>query len=147
MKSLIKKIFGLYEKYKEIFWYLVVGVLTTVVSFVTYALFVYLCNMDAVLAEALSWACAVLFAYPTNKLLVFRNHSKKIVREFLSFVLSRVATGVFGVVFIAVFVNMLHGNEMVMKIISNVVILVLNYVFSKLITFRKKKGEDVVKKD
>ncbi|MBQ9703788.1 MAG: GtrA family protein [Clostridia bacterium] len=138
----MKKIFELYRKYKEIFWYLVVGGLTTLVSYGTFALFVSLFNMNATLSEALSWACAVLFAYPTNKLLVFENHSKNILKEFCSFVLSRVATGVFGVLFILLFVDTLGGNEYLMKAISSVVILVLNYVFSKLITFRKKKDTE-----
>ena len=138
----MKKIFELYRKHKEIFWYLVVGGLTTLVSYGTFALFVSLFNMNATLSEALSWACAVLFAYPTNKLLVFENHSKNILKEFCSFVLSRVATGVFGVLFILLFVDTLGGNEYLMKAISSVVILVLNYVFSKLITFRKKKDTE-----
>ena len=138
----MKKIFELYRKYKEIFWYLVVGGLTTLVSYGTFALFVSLFNLNATLSEALSWACAVLFAYPTNKLLVFENHSKNILKEFCSFVLSRVATGVFGVLVILLFVDTLGGNEYLMKAISSVVILVLNYVFSKLITFRKKKDTE-----
>ena len=142
MGRIMKKIFELYRKYKEIFWYLVVGGLTTLVSYGTFALFVSLFNLNATLSEALSWACAVLFAYPTNKLLVFENHSKNILKEFCSFVLSRVATGVFGVLFILLFVDTLGGNEYLMKAISSVVILVLNYVFSKLITFRKKKDTE-----
>ncbi len=137
----MKKIMELYKKYKEIFWYLVVGGLTTVVSYGTFALFVSLWQLDPALSEALSWACAVLFAYPTNKLLVFESHSKNIFLEFCSFVLSRVATGVFGVAFIALFVNVLGFNEYLMKALSSIIILVLNYIFSKLITFRKKRAE------
>ena len=135
----MKKLLDLYKKYREIFWYLVVGGLTTLVSYGTFALFVSLLSLNATLSEALSWGCAVLFAYPTNKLLVFENHSKNILKEFCSFVLSRVATGVFGVLFIWLFVDIIGGNEYLMKGISSIVILVLNYVFSKLITFRKRK--------
>ena len=134
----MKKLFELYRKYREIFWYLVVGGLTTLVSYGTFALFVSLFDMNATLSEALSWACAVLCAYPTNKLIVFENHSKNIFKEFCSFVLSRVATGVFGVGFIWIFVDVLGGNEYLMKAISSIGIIILNYVFSKLITFRKK---------
>lgn len=140
MKNLFTKLSELYRKYKEIFWYLVVGGLTTLVSYGTYALFFSLCGLNATWSESLSWACAVLFAYPTNKLLVFENHSKNILKEFCSFVLSRVATGVFGVVFMWLFVDILALNGYLMKAISSIVILVLNYVFSKLITFRKKKA-------
>lgn len=141
MKKLYNKLMELYRKYKEIFWYLVVGGLTTLVSYGTYALFFSLCGLNATWSETLSWACAVLFAYPTNKFLVFENHSKNILKEFSSFVLSRVATGVFGVAFMWLFVDVLVFNGYLMKAISSVVILVLNYVFSKLITFRKKKAE------
>lgn len=140
MKNLFTKLSELYRKYKEIFWYLVVGGLTTLVSYGTYALFFSLCGLNATWSESLSWACAVLFAYPTNKLLVFENHSKNILKEFCSFVLSRVATGVFGVAFMWLFVDILALNGYLMKAISSIVILVLNYVFSKLITFRKKKA-------
>ncbi|MBQ9743597.1 MAG: GtrA family protein [Clostridia bacterium] len=139
MKKLYNKAMELYRKYKEIFWYLVVGGLTTVVSYGTYALFYSLFSLNATLSETLSWVCAVLFAYPTNKLLVFENHSKNILLEFSSFVASRVATGAFGVAFMWLFVDMLLCNGYLMKAISSIVILVLNYVFSKLITFRKKK--------
>ncbi len=141
MKKLYFKAMELYRKYKEIFWYLVVGGLTTLVSYGTYALFFSLCDLNATWSETLSWACAVLFAYPTNKFLVFENHSKNILKEFSSFVLSRVATGVFGVAFMWLFVDVLEFNGYIMKAISSVVILVLNYVFSKLITFRKKKED------
>ena len=138
----MKKIMELYKKYKEIFWYLVVGGLTTAVSYGTFAVFVSLLSLDPALSEALSWACAVIFAYPTNKLLVFESRGKNIIAEFSSFVLSRVATGVFGVGFIALFVNLLGFNEYLMKALSSIIILVLNYVFSKLITFRKRKAHE-----
>ena len=141
MKNLINKLFGLYKKYKEIFWYLVVGGLTTVVSFATYAIFYNLCEINAALSETLSWACAVLFAYPTNKFLVFEHHGKNILLEFFSFVMSRVATGLFGIGFMWLFVDVLHGHSLLMMALSSIVVLVLNYVFSKLITFRKSKND------
>lgn len=139
MKKLYFKAMELYRKYKEIFWYLVVGGLTTLVSYGTYALFFSLCDMNATMSEGLSWLCAVLFAYPTNKIFVFKHKAKNLIFEFCSFVASRVATGLFGVGFMWLFVDVLDFNGYLMKAISSVVILVLNYVFSKLITFRKKK--------
>ena len=129
----------LYEKYKEIFWYLVVGGLTTLVGMGTKAVFYSLCGFDAGLSTALSWVCAVLFAYPTNKIIVFKHHTKNIIMEFLSFVASRLATGVFDYFFMMITVDILEYNFYIMMIISSVVVLVSNYVFSKLVTFRKKK--------
>ena len=140
MKSLFTKLSELYRKYKEIFWYLVVGGLTTIVGYGTKAIFYSLCGFDAGTSTALSWVCAVLFAYPTNKILVFEHKAKNLFLEFFSFVASRVATGVFDYFFMMITVDILEYNFYVMMIISSVVVLVLNYVFSKLITFRKKKA-------
>ena len=131
----------LYEKYKEIFWYLVVGGLTTLVGMGTKAIFYSLCGFDAGLSTILSWVCAVLFAYPTNKIIVFKHHPKNIIMEFLSFVASRLATGVFDYFFMMITVDILEYNFYIMMVISSVVVLVSNYVFSKLITFKKKKDK------
>ena len=131
----------LYKKYKEIFWYLVVGGLTTLVGMGTKAIFYSLCGFDAGLSTILSWVCAVLFAYPTNKIIVFKHHSKNILIEFFSFVFSRLATGIFDYFFMLITVDILEYNFYIMMIIASVVVLVSNYVFSKLITFRKKKDE------
>ncbi|MBR7101446.1 MAG: GtrA family protein [Clostridia bacterium] len=142
MKKLYFKAMELYKKYKEIFWYLAVGGLTTLVGYGTKAIFYSLCGFDAGTSTALSWVCAVLFAYPTNKILVFEHKAKNLFLEFFSFVASRVATGVFDYFFMMITVDIFEYNFYVMMIISSVVVLVLNYVFSKLITFRKKKEDN-----
>lgn len=141
MKKLYSKIMELYEKYKEIFWYLVVGGLTTLVGMGTKAVFYSLCGFDAGLSTILSWVCAVLFAYPTNKIIVFKHHAKNILVEFISFVASRLATGVFDYFFMMITVDILEYNFYIMMVIASVVVLVSNYVFSKLITFKRKKEE------
>ena len=141
MKKLYSKLMDLYKKYKEIFWYLVVGGLTTLVGMGTKAIFYSLCGFDAGLSTILSWVCAVLFAYPTNKIIVFKHHSKNIIIEFFSFVFSRLATGIFDYFFMLITVDILEYNFYIMMIIASVVVLVSNYVFSKLITFRKKNDE------
>lgn len=141
----MKKLLELYKKYREIFWYLVVGGLTTLVGYGTKAIFHSVCNFGTSVVVLLSWACAVLFAFLPNKLLVFGKRKGNILFEFISFASSRFATFVFDLFFTKVTVDILGYNFYLMMVISSVVVLILNYVFSKLITFRKK--EEAEKKD
>ena len=86
----------------------------------------------------------VIFAFFTNKFIVFEAKQKKgFWVELGSFVLARVVTGVLDMLIMLVFVDYLHLNDLVIKIVSNIVVIILNYVFSKFIIFRKKKqGEE-----
>ena len=141
---MIKKLWNwfLTDKIQELFRYCVIGALTTLVSFGTLWIFVHLAGMDANLANILSIICAVLFAYVTNKLFVFRSHSadlNALFREAVAFFAARgvsmlVEAGGFSLLY-----ELLHLNEMVAKLIISVVVLILNYVLSKWIVFRKKK--------
>lgn len=153
------KIKALFLKYKEIIMYLIFGVLTTVVSWVSYALFemlfgTFISNNDIKIAVAnvLSWVAAVLFAYITNKLWVFESKSwekKLLIREIITFVGSRLLTaplewvGVPLLVMLGLDAPIMGIDGMLSKIIVSIAVVILNYVFSKLIVFRKdKKGSD-----
>lgn len=149
---------------KEILMYLIFGVLTTVVSWGTYTVFVNLCNMSVFWANLVSWVCAVTFAYITNKLWVFDSKSWKVkfvVKEAVSFFASRGVTGVIEIVcvpllvktsFDNLFYNLFEKMGVGMKILFtdgiyskvavSFIIIILNYVFSKLIVFKNKKVED-----
>lgn len=149
---------------KEILMYLIFGVLTTVVSWGTYTVFVNICNMSVFWANLISWVCAVTFAYITNKLWVFDSKSwevKFVVKEAVSFFASRGVTGVIEIVcvpllvktsFDNLFYNLFDKMGVVMKvlftdgiyskIVVSFIIVILNYVFSKLIVFKNKKVED-----
>lgn len=131
----------LYEKYKEIFWYLVVGGLTTVVSIGTRILFEETCNFPAFVDTGLSIICAILFAYLPNKLIVFKKHTKNILLEFISFVGSRSFAAIVDILFMYITVDIFAKNFYIMTAISSIFVLVFNYIFSKFITFRKKKDE------
>jgi putative flippase GtrA len=140
------KVKQLIDKYKEIISYLFWGVMTTVVSWGTYSLFVTVIKSVSV-ANILSWICAVVFAYVTNKLWVFQSKEwalRTIIPELLKFVTARLATGLLEIVGVPLLVYMglnqrIAGIEgMAAKVLVSVIVTILNYVLSKLLVFRKK---------
>ncbi len=140
---MFRRIWELFLKYKEMVLYLVFGGLTTLVNIVTYALFAYVFNMGTVVSTALAWIVSVIFAYITNKIFVFESKTDSLamaVTECVSFFGCRLATGLLDVLIMFVSVNILHFNDMVMKILSNILVIILNYIFSKLFIFGKNKS-------
>lgn len=142
----MNKLTELFKKYKEIILYLIIGGLTTALNIAAYWVFATPLNLNTVLSNILAWAVGVLFAYFTNKLFVFESKSFKpsiFFKEFLLFVLARVTTGVIdtGIMYLFVDILLLTQHEMWIKLASNVIVIILNYVFSKLIVFRKKSNE------
>lgn len=132
----------IWEKFtsREAVSYIIFGVLTTLVDWITYA-GLYAVGTDYRVSTALSWAAAVLFAFITNKFIVFRSFSMKpafLWKEFSAFVTARVATGIFTMVAMIVMVDYLHWHEFVGKFMVSVISMVLNYILSKLFIFKKK---------
>lgn len=142
MKKLLEFIKSTYHKYEDIVLYVIFGGLTTVVSFVTHFGSEYLFHVNTNTAVVISWICAVTFAFFTNKKWVFKsktNTKSAFAREFFSFYAARLfSLGVESLIMF-IFVQKLSYNELLFKILANVVVLILNYVFSKLIIFKKKK--------
>ena len=139
----MKDVMKLFKKYEEIISYLIVGVLTTIVSLVSYYLLTYTVldpkiGFQLQVANVISWILSVAFAYITNRKYVFKSKSKDITKELTSFVGSRVATLLMDMLIMFVFVTVLHLNDKVFKLVSQVVVIVLNYVFSKLFVFKKQ---------
>ena len=134
---MFNKLFDLYKKYKEIINYLIFGGLTTLISIITYALFAKVFHIDYLISNVLSWIIAVLFAYITNKIFVFESKSKKNIKEITSFFFFRVVSLIMEMVILYVFVDMLHIDDLVTKIIAQVIVIVSNYVVSKLFVFKK----------
>ena len=135
---MIKK---LYEKYSDMIPYAIFGVLTTLVNIAAYWLCAHPLGIPTVPSTVIAWVLAVLFAYVTNRKWVF--HSKavtrqEIVREGISFYLCRLGTGVLDWLGMYVMVDVLHWNDLIVKIAVNIVVIILNSVASKLIVFRKK---------
>lgn len=131
-----------YKKHKEIVHYFIVGGLTTLISLVVYYALVYTVldpanSLQLQLANIISWILSVLFAYITNRIFVFESKNEKKVKEAGQFFLSRVATLLLDMGIMFVFVTLLHGNDKVFKLVSQVVVIVLNYILSKIFVFKK----------
>ena len=142
---MIEKIKKLYNKYKEIVNYLIIGVLTTVVSLVSFYLvriFVFTndSQFDIQLANVISWILAVLFAFVTNKKYVFESKSKGYQKflEMIKFYVSRLTTLGVEMFVMWLLTSPLKVDDMISKIIVQFIIVILNYVFSKLFVFKKK---------
>lgn len=142
----MKKIWSLYHKYEEVINYLIVGVLTTIVSLgVKYLLlFTFLDASNAVelqIAVIISWVCAVAFAYVTNRIFVFKSKNKNYFKEISSFVSGRILTLLMEMAIMWFFVTLLKLNTdfwvVVFTMICQVLITVANYILSKLFIFKK----------
>ena len=136
----------LYMRYKEIVHYLIVGVLTTVVSLgVYYGLVLTVLDpgnpLQLQMANILSWIAAVTFAYVMSRKYVFESHSAKIREEAARFYMSRVGTLLLDMLIMFVTVTLLGMNDKLAKLLVQVVVTVLNYIFSKFLVFGKTKDE------
>lgn len=133
MISLIKRYWGIIA-------YLFFGVCTTLVNLITYQICYSICGISNVIATIIAWILAVLFAFVTNKLFVFDSKSWKaevLQHEVPSFFGCRLLTGILDVVIMYIAVDMMGLNALLWKLISNILVIVLNYVASKLLIFRK----------
>ena len=131
----------LFIKYKDVISYLFFGVLTTAVNVAVYYVFYNLLSIANVISTVIAWVVAVAFAFVTNKLFVFDSKSwapSVALREFWTFTACRIGTGIVEIGMMWLFVDILTFNGTVMKLITNFIVIVLNYIFSKLIIFKKK---------
>ena len=127
------------KNYREIAAYLIFGVLTTVVNIVVYWLAAHPLNIATVPSSVIAWIASVLFAYVTNRIWVFHSETTEkagILREMFYFFAARLATGVLDWAFMYVSVDLLHYNDVVMKIVANVIVVIMNYLASKLFIFK-----------
>ncbi len=143
-----EKIIELFKKYREIIVYLIVGVMTTVVSwaakflfnFIFYAGTAYPTAAQNLVLSIVNWVAGVAFAYPTNRRFVFESKDPNILPECTKFVLSRVSTLILDAVVMQILVAV--GLDLyIATLISAVLVVIANYVFSKVFVF-KKKTED-----
>ena len=135
-----------YNKYKEQILYLVFGVIVTLVNWIVYALLVAAVNLGITVSNAIAWVAAVVTAFITNKLFVFesKNTDKiSVLKEAAAFLLARISTGIFEVVapsllFLIGLDGMLFGIDgFYAKLIVSVIVVILNYILSKKIVFKK----------
>lgn len=141
----MSKIKQLFEKYREIILYIFFGGCTTVVNYVVYFVLIQFLSVDYLISNIVAWIFAVLFAYVTNRGMVFHSETsgvKSRLKELAAFFGSRLFSLAVETVLLFVFVKWLFMNEFIAKIILAVVVVVLNYIASKLFVFRKKKDND-----
>lgn len=145
----------IYEKNREAWRYLIFGALATFVNIGVYAIcakliFVGLPEEQRVdFSNYIAIGLAMAFAYVCNKLFVFdskTNGIKELLKEMVSFVGCRIFSAIVEIIFMSVTVVNLHLNEVLMKICANVIVMILNYIFSKLIIFKKGAKRDEEKK-
>ena len=131
-----------FNKHREIIAYLIVGIMTTLVSWAVYSLLRIVLDMNVPLqvqiAVFMRWFAGVLFAYFTNRKYVFQSRDPKMLLEFLKFVGSRVTTLLSDMFIMWLMVSVIGINDWIATFISAAVVIVLNYLFSKLLVFRKK---------
>ena len=137
----------IYVKYKEVINYLIFGILTTVISLLVYyiCVFTFLNPENAIqlqVANILSWIAGVAFAYFTNRKFVFESKEKNKIKEAGKFILARVITLIIDMIIMWLGVTILNLNDKIIKLMSQVIIIVSNYVFSKVFVFKKER--DVV---
>ena len=133
--------FARFEKYKALILYGLFGVATTIINVVSYALLLFV-GINVQIAVVVSWLLAVIVAYFTNRVWVFNSGAVtklELLREFISFMLARLATLVVEMVIIWFGVQLLNQDPIVWKIIDNIVVIILNYIISKLIVFKIRK--------
>ncbi len=144
------RIWGLLKKYRELISYLFWGFATTCVSWGTYSVFAKGMSLSILAANILSWVCAVIFAYITNKLFVFHSYSWEpnyLWREASLFLSARLGTGIMEIVLVPLLVHLGLNQAIfgvkgaVSKVLVSILVIVLNYVFSKLFIFKSKTGE------
>ena len=135
-----KKILQLIKKYKSIILYLVFGALTTLINIATYAIFAKVLNINYLISNVIAWILAVIVAYITNKLYVFESKSFEknvLVKEVISFFIARLFSLGVDMLFMYITVGIFGYNDVIMKIFSNIIVIILNYIFSKFIIFKK----------
>lgn len=129
----------LITKYKSIIAYLIFGVLTTLINWGSYFLFYSIVHIPNVPSTIIAWILAVAFAFITNKIWVFDSKSfdeKVLLHEIWTFIAARLITGILDVVIMYFAVDVFVMNSTVWKLISNIIVIILNYIFSKLIVFK-----------
>lgn len=137
----LKKIADLYKAHQGGMRYLVFGALTTIVNIAIFILFAKVFNLSTIISNVIAWIIAVLFAYITNKKWVFKakkNSFKELFIEIVYFFLARIFTLVLETLILVIFIDKFHFNRFIMKIISNIIVIIINFILSKILIFKKK---------
>ena len=134
----------LYYKYKEIFDYLFFGGLVTIVNFISYYIPANIIGVDKIVSNLIAFIISVIFAYVVNKEYVFETKwegIQNVFKEFSSFVISRIGTGLLcDILIFAFMINILNINNVISKIFTQILVVILNYIVGKWFVFKQKKN-------
>ena len=126
----------LLKKYKQPVLYIVFGIATTLVNFLAYFLLSKL-SFGTAISTALAWFLSVIFAFFTNRKYVFNASKNGFLKQLMGFFSMRIATGILDVFIMILFVDILEFNDLLIKLLSNILVIILNYIFSKFLVFKK----------
>lgn len=130
------------NKKREIFYYIVFGILTTLVNIVSYYIFTKILNIDYRISTTIAWFFSIVFAYFTNKVFVFKSREMDILtltKEFSLFIFYRVLSYLMDLGLMVFLVEWFNVNDLIAKIFSNILVVILNYIFSRYFIFRSSK--------
>ncbi len=130
-----------YQKYKMVILYLAFGALTTLVNIITYFSLTKILEIQYIISNVIAWIISVLFAYVTNRSFVFGSKGKGLVfisRECSAFIGCRLLSGLVDTIIMYSMIDLLHFNDLLVKIMTNIFVVILNYVLSKQIIFKDK---------
>ena len=129
-----------WNKYRDVLLYLIFGGLTTLVNYLVYFPLHHVFRVSASLSNCVAWLVAVVFAFLTNKPFVFQSHdwsSATVISEVSKFVGSRIFSGLLETVWIVLTVDFLKWNSVAMKLIASAAVIIVNYVASRWVVFKK----------
>jgi len=121
---------------KELIFYIIFGILTTLVNILLYLFLTKLLGFNYIISNILAWFFSVLFAYITNRIWVFESDNDNILKEIILFFSGRLFSGVVDTLFLFVFIELLFMNDLISKVIIQIIVVILNYVISKFIIFK-----------
>lgn len=142
MKKIFESLIKLYFSNRQLILYLFFGVCTTAINTICYWLLYDVLTLNNIISTIVAWFVAVLFAFVTNKVLVFESRRASVkarIGEAFSFLGCRMLTGILDVMIMAVTVDMLQWNGLFWKLISNIIVTVINYIASKFLIFKEKE--------
>ena len=130
--------FKILNKNKEVVLYIIFGVLTTLVNIMSYLFFAKICGINILISNIMAWFFSILFAYVTNRILVFESKNEKILHEFALFITGRGLSGILDSLLFYILVVSLMFNDVISKIFINIIVVIINYVLSKKIIFKER---------
>ena len=139
----MEKLKNILIKHRDVILYLFFGALTTLVNFIVYAPLYHWCAFSASVSNIIAWIASVAFAYLTNKPFVFKSDDwslKTVLPELGKFLGCRVGSGLFETIFLAITVDLLAWNGLIMKILVSIVVVIMNYIGSKLLVFKTSES-------